>query len=215
MISQTDITHTLLHAAARKAMKDCPEIIFELTNLTRTKVIRGRHLKDLSEAQRRKIIPSQMNITSKVDPTSDGTGRTPTTKAKARFVAGGHCQDRNPYTRSDTTSPACSITGLFAHAAMVSLENEEVVVTDVTCAYLNAAMPKSNPDKLVFVRIDAFITSMLITVDPSMKKFVTISGTLIVELDKALYGCIESARLWFNEITSTLKNMGFIATHVS
>ena len=74
---------------------------------------------------------------------------------------------------------------------MVSIENEEVVVTDVTCAYLNAVMPKSDPDKLVSVRINAFITSMLITVDPSMKKFVTISGTLILELDKALYGCIE------------------------
>ena len=131
-------------------MKDCPEIagpaiILELTNLTRKKVIRGRHLKDLTEAQRRKTIPSQMNITSKVDPTSDGTGRTPTIGAKARFVAGGNCQDRSPYTRSDTTSPTCSITGLFAHAALVSLENEEVVVTDVACAYLNAAMPKSDP----------------------------------------------------------------------
>ena len=186
MISQTDIIHTLLHASAREAMKDCPEIagpaiILELTNLTRKKVIRGRHLKDLTEAQRRKIIPSQMNITSKVDPTSDGTGRTPTTRAKARFVAGENCQDR----RYDITY----ITGLFAHAALVSLENEEVVVTDVTCAYLNAAMPKNDPGKLVFVRIDAFITSMLITVDPSMKKFVTTSGTLIVELDKALHVC--------------------------
>ena len=77
LISQTDIIHSLLQATARKAMKNCPEIaslaiILELTNLTRKKVIRGRRLKDLTEAQRRKIISSQMNITSKIDPTSDG-----------------------------------------------------------------------------------------------------------------------------------------------
>ena len=76
LISQTDIIHTLLHATARKAMKDCPEIagpaiILELTNLTRKKVIR-----------RRKIIPSQMNITLKVDPTSDGTASKSTLRSR-------------------------------------------------------------------------------------------------------------------------------------
>ena len=62
-------------------------------------------------------------------------------------------------------------------------------------------MPKNDSDKLVFVRITS------ITVDPFMKKFLITSGSLIVELDEAFDGFIGSARLWFNEITSTVENM--------
>ena len=36
----------------------------------------------------------------------------------------------------------------------------------------------------------AFITSMLIKSDPTMAKYVTQSGTILVEVDRALYGCI-------------------------
>ena len=34
-------------------------------------------------------------------------------------------------------------------------------------------------------------------------------NTLIVKLRKALYGCIESAKLWYNNISETIKNIGF------
>ena len=32
-----------------------------------------------------------------------------------------------------------------------------------------------------------------------------------MRLDKALYGCIESAKLWYNEIAGTLGRNGFMA----
>lgn len=32
-----------------------------------------------------------------------------------------------------------------------------------------------------------------------------------MRLDKALYGCIESAKLWYNEIAGTLRSNGFTA----
>ena len=45
-----------------------------------------------------------------------------------------------------------------------------------------------------------------------MKDFVvTEKGkkVLYVQLDKALYGCVKSALLWYNTYTETLKGMGF------
>ena len=186
-----------------------PAIMLELTNITKKGVLMGRHVRDLTPKQISGIIPSHMNITPKYSPTSDGSGRTILSKAKARLVAGGDHQDRNMYSRTDITSPTCSITGLFTHAALACMEEEEVVVTDVTCAYLNARMPKDNPEKLVFLRIDPFITPLLLKVNPSLQPYVTPGGTIIVELNRALYGCIESAKLWFEELTNTLKNMGF------
>ena len=116
------------------------------------------------------------------------------------------------YSRTDITSPTYSVTGLFAHAALVCMEGEDVAVTDVACAYLNARMPKNNPEKLVFLRIDSFITPMLLKADPSLQPFVSPSGTITVELNRALYGCIESARLWFEELRArSVNSLGFTA----
>ena len=185
-----------------------PAIQLELSNLTQKAVFRGRHYQDLTPSQRSNIIPSHMNITVKVAPTSDGTGRT-RDKVKARLVGGGDRQDRNHYTRSETSAPTCSITGTLARIALAQAEEEEVVVTDISCAYLNARMPKSDPNKIVIMRINSHITSMLITTDPSMSEFVGKDGSLLVELDRALYGCVESARLWYDELSNTLINEGF------
>ena len=103
--------------------------MLELTNITKKGVLMERHVRDLTPKQISGIIPSHMNITPKYSPTSDGSGRTILSKAKARLVAGGDHQDRNIYSRMDITSPTCSITGLFAHAAIACKEEEEVIVT--------------------------------------------------------------------------------------
>ena len=87
----------------------------------------GRYVGDLTPTQISGIIPSHMNITPEYSPTSDGSGRTILSKAKARLVAGGDHQDRDMYSRTDITSHACSITGLFAHAALTCMEGEEEV----------------------------------------------------------------------------------------
>jgi len=43
------------------------------------------------------------------------------------------------------------------------------------------------------------------------KDFIEADGCLYVQLDKALYGCVESAQLWFLELKSFLESQGFIA----
>ena len=35
-------------------------------------------------------------------------------------------------------------------------------------------------------------------------------GTIIVELDKALYGCIQSARAWYDTFSKALSTLGFM-----
>ena len=134
--------------------------MLELANITEIKVLKGRHLRELSPSLVKGVIPSHITVTTKVDPDSDGRGCTVLTKAKARLVAGGDRQDRGLYTRSNTTSPTCTIPGLFTHAALACSEGEEVVVTDVTCAYVDASMPKDNPEKLVFLSSPQYLSSL-------------------------------------------------------
>ena len=48
--------------------------------------------------------------------------------------------------------------------------------------------------------------------DPSLAEFVTYENgvkVLYVQLDKALYGCVQSALLWYELYSSTLIDMGF------
>ena len=156
------------------------------------------------------LLRSHTNVTHKRAPTSDGSGRT-MDKVKARHVANGEGQDRNHYTREETSSPTVSITGLYLSlmTTMNSHKPECVCVTaDVGCAYLNARMPKSDSTILVHIKIEPDIATMVLEVDPTMIPYVCNDGSIIAELDKALYGCIESAVLWHEEQSQTLMSLG-------
>ncbi len=54
------------------------------------------------------------------------------------------------------------------------------------------------------------MTSILVMIDLSYKKYVESNGTLVVELDKALYGCVEAAALWFEDIKGKLLTYAFV-----
>ena len=211
----TDKGHLLsYHMTARRAVKEIPTIarpaiIEELTNLTKKGLLTGPHWVDLTPTQRSRILRSHTNVTHKVTPASDGTGRT-TDKVKARHVANGDGQDRNHYSREETSLPTLSISGLYL-SLITNMHNFSsciCVAADVGCAYLNAKMLKHDPEKLVFIKIDPDIATLLVQVDSNMLLFVRKDGSIIAELNKALYGCIESAVLWYEELSQTLISLG-------
>ena len=59
------------------------------------------------------------------------------------------------------------------------------------------------------MRLDKKITELLQLLDPSFRQYVREDGTSIVELKRALYGLIQSAKLWYDELSSTLLAGGF------
>ena len=176
---------------ARKALKENPDealqvIRKELETLLRKKAFHGRNYDDLTQEQRKGIIRSQMNVTQKYAPSSDGNGRVKD-KLKARLVGGGDCQDRNLYSRADTSSPTASTSAILIIAQLAAAEGRHVISLDIESAYLNARMPKDDPSKLVFMAIAPIIAGILTDIDPSYKKFLRPNGSIIVELDQALY----------------------------
>ncbi len=54
------------------------------------------------------------------------------------------------------------------------------------------------------------MTSLLVKLDESYREFVQQDGSMVVELDKALYGCVEAAKLWYDDLVSELKRQGFV-----
>ena len=120
---------------------------------------------------------------------------------KARLVAGGNQQDKGLY--DDLSSPTVATSSVFTIAAIAAAEIRKVIAIDIGGVFLNA-------DIDVHMRLDRVMSTMLIQLDPSYDKFRGINGTVVVRLDKALYGCVEASLLWYKVLRSKLVADGFI-----
>ena len=78
---------------------------------------------------------------------------------------------------------------------------------DITGAYLHADTP---PENKIVIRLNKEETSIIVEIFPYLKEYVLPDGTLLMLVDKALYGMVESAYYWFLNITTTLKDGGYV-----
>jgi hypothetical protein len=155
------------------------------------------HVSSLNEDQRRRMIRSYLFIKEKYD--ASGTFD----KLKSRLVAGGDAQD--PALYPDRSSPTADVAAVFAVAAIAAREGRHVVTADIAGAYLNADMSKSD----IYMKIDGMIAKQLTKIDPKKySPFVRRDGGIVVRLRKALYGCLESGKLWFDTLCRALTDMG-------
>jgi hypothetical protein len=126
-------------------------------------------------------------------------------KFKARLVAGGDQQEKELY--ENLSSPTGSTTSVLAVAAIAAFEGRSVTVMDIGGAFLNADITRTGIK--VHMRLNRVLTSMLVLIDPEHARFVEERGTSVVELDKALYGCVEAAALWYTDLCATMRADGF------
>ena len=110
-------------------------------------------------------------------------------KLKSRLVAGGHLQDRDVY--NNGASPT----------AIAAKQNRAIATVDFPGAFLNSDMPLTG-DLVVYMRLNKQLTAALIQIDATYNKYMHKNGTCIVKLKKALYGCVESAKLWYDKLSS-------------
>jgi hypothetical protein len=125
---------------------------------------------------------------------------------KGRSVFNGRVQ-RGLYTKEETASPTVSQDAFFLTSIVDAIEGRDKAITDIKGAYLNAKMVDEVLMKITGAEVDLFCE-----IDPSLADFVTLEKgrkVLYVQLDKALYGCVQSALLWYELYASTLKEMGF------
>ena len=167
----------------------------ELGNMERLKVFEPIDPSTITPEMQKKIIPSRMFLKEKLK----------LAIFKARLVAGGHKQLRDLL--FDYSSPTVNVVGLYALLALAAHEHYKISCHDVTAAYLNAFMPKHI---LVFMRLSKEVSERLVKLYPEKYgKFVGKDGCIVVKLLRALYGCIESAKLWYDEASSRLVQAGY------
>ena len=195
--------HRIFNISVKEALREYPEpamhaIKTELKQMLTKKVWTPIITRDLNAMQRKSIIRSSMFIKEKFDPSGKFE------KLKARLIAGGDQQDKSLY--QDISSATVATSSVFIVATIAALEKRLITVVDVTGAYLNAFMSKI----AVYMRISAILAAMVVALDSSYSRFLRHDGTLDVKLDRALYGCVESAYQWGEHIKGTLLHAGFI-----
>ena len=103
-------------------------------------------------------------------------------------------QDKSMY--DDNSSSTVATQSTFMIAAIAAKEHRTVVTADIGGAYLNASMGEHE----VFMKLDAQMSTVLVELDKSYLEYVDERGEILVRLEKALYGCIQSAKLWYNHL---------------
>ena len=118
---------------------------------------------------------------------------------KSRLVANGKKQ----YTYSETFSPTAMNLSVMLAIKLCGRKGYVTGTIDIKCAYLNARM-----DEDVFMVVDKETLNVLLSLKPTWSEYCD-QDRLIVKLNKALYGCKQSARLWHMCLRETLENIGY------
>ena len=117
-------------------------------------------------------------------------------------------QDRSVYSDSQTSAPTVATEVVMMVAMIAAREKRNIVTADVTSAFLRGKFDEAATP--VIMRLDKDLANALIDIDPKYRKYQREDGSLYCRLKRPLYGLIESAKLWHDEITRTLVNQGFV-----
>ena len=128
---------------------------------------------------------------------------------KARSCLNGSKQKKFLKTWESIASPTVCLESILMTLGIDVFEGRDVAIFDVPGAYLHAIMPEEK--EIVMVLRGKFVDIMC-QVDPIYNDYVRIvkgQKVLYLKVLRALYGCIESALLWYDLYANTLKGMGF------
>ena len=130
-------------------------------------------------------------------------------KIKGRCAANGSRQ--REYLSQDETvaSPTVSLEGLVASLVIDAKEERCVNTFDVPGAFLQAPMPE---EKKVLLKLKGEFVDIMCRVNPEHLPNVRYEKNvkvLYLKVERAIYGCIESALMWYNMFTGILEEMGF------
>lgn len=160
----------------------------ELEQILNKKVWAYVEWSKLSKSQDKKVIRSLMFLKKKVDAAGKFI------KMKARLVAGGDGQDKTIY--DNISSPTVCLESVMTILTIAAILRRKIATVDITGAYLECELPDTD--------------EVLMRLDPAVP-FQLPDGTTVVRLRCALYGCVQSARLWLEKLRDTLESNSFVS----
>jgi hypothetical protein len=190
--------------ALRTRGDDAEKVIIKvLTQMDVLGVWEAVKSENMKSAERMSVFRSSMFLKRKTHP--DGSFD----KYKAQLVAGGDMQDKKLY--EDLSSTTIATSSVFTIPAIAAHERRHVAVVDFGSAFLNAKMPQGVP---VHMKLDKTMSEYLVGINPKYAEFRETNDIITVLLKKALYSCVESASLWYQNLSLTLKGLGYIRNEI-
>jgi hypothetical protein len=196
------VHHAMMQYSLKKGFKKFPK----KAEAAVTKELLQLHMKDtftpmngekLTDVQRKAALESLMFLKEK----RDGS-------IKGRACAGGRKQ-REGSIKSDATSPMVSLEAVLLTATIDAFEGRDVAIVDVPGAFLTADM-----DEVVYMCLRGKMCELMVKTAPEIyRKHVFIENNkhgLYVKLQKALYGCLRSALLFYLKLLGDLEANGFV-----
>ena len=175
-------------------------IAAEFQQLNSRKVWRAIHSsKSASHSKHKKILPCSMFLKEKFN--AHGVFE----KLKARLVAGGHRTETSLYSSSETSSPTVAFETLMLVLSIAAFEERDAEAIDFPGAYLYAILKEKQ-----LMKIGPELADIAIHVNPELEKYQQQDRSILVEIDKALYGLPESAKLWFDHLSKFLISIGYV-----
>lgn len=197
--AQLVATNLTVEASIAKFPEAAMEAInTEVQNFIDKQVLLPVKPRGLTSPELQRVLPAKMFIKEVLNP--DGSLK----KVKARLVAGGHRQRHEDYTASEIYSPTLSPPSLNIIASQATFEQRIVVTVDFPAAYLNAFIKKR-----IYIRLPANVAPLFIKKLESFNSGLLPTGELLTLLNKAMYGTLEAAELWNEDITFTFISNGF------
>ena len=175
-------------------------IVAELSQMISKKVWSAVNKAELTKTQLSGLIRCHMFLKEKFNAQGEFE------KVKARLAAGGDLQDKNLY--ETLSSPTVSLESVMMVVAIAAIEKRQMRSYDITGAYLEVSLPEGDE---VFMYLDPVLTKILSELDPRSATMIDEKGGLVVKLNKALYGLVQSSLLWYKKLTSVLIAHGFVA----
>ena len=127
-------------------------------------------------------------------------------RLKGHTVADGTLQ-KGMYDKTETASPTLATDSLMVSIIVDAFECRDVATADITGAYLKAYMKDYTIMKFSGPSVD-----ILCELKPKYASYIVIENgvkVIYVRLIKAIYGCVQSALLWYKVFYAYLKEIGF------
>jgi len=172
-------------------------VVKEMKQLHDRKTIRPRYATELSTRDKRRALAYLMFIKEKRCGTIKGRG-----------CADGRKQ-RIYKTKEETSSPTVRTESLLLSCVIDAKEKRDVATCDVPGAFMQVDV-----DEIVHVRLEGVMAEMLAKVDPKLYKKYLVDEkgkkVMYVQLQKALYGTLSAAMLFWKDLSGRLKQEGFV-----
>jgi hypothetical protein len=128
---------------------------------------------------------------------------------RQEHVQMGGNNERMPNPAPQPPPPTVSLESVWITSTIEAFEGREVAVVDIPDAYLSADM-----DEEVIMMLRGRLAELMVKTAPNIySKYITVDAknqpVLYVKLQKALYGCLRSALLFYLKFVGDIESQGF------